>query len=326
MTATAATTGLRIERYAPGRAAEWDQFVERSKNGVFLFRRGYMDYHADRFPDHSLMFRDDNRLVAVLPACERGGVLESHAGLTFGGLVTDRKTRTAAVVDLFAELLGYLRAVGLAKLVYKPVPHIYHQTPAEEDLYALFVHGGTLVRRDAASAIDLTEPLAPAKGRKWAAGKVRSGPLTVSESHDLSQFMAIEEANLREKYGVRPTHTAAELELLAGRFPANIRLFAGFADGRMVGGVVVYESAQVAHAQYIATTAEGRSLGCLDAVLAHLLTEVYPGRVRYFDFGISTEQEGRYLNRGLIAHKESFGGRAVVYDRYELTARGASDG
>ena len=48
-----------------------------------------------------------------------------------------------------------------------------------------------------------------------------------------------------------------------------------------------------------------------------LLNEVYHDRA-YFDFGISTEDEGRTLNEGLIANKESYGARAIVYERYEL--------
>src|SRR5439155_2211097 len=103
-------------------------------------------------------------------------------------------------------------------------------------------------------------------------------------------FMAVEEENLRTKYGVRPVHTAAELRLLADRFPANIRLFVARKDGRLLGGVVVYLSPRVAHAQYIATTAEGRDLGCLDAILDELLGRAFAG-VAYFDFGISTEQQ-----------------------------------
>ena len=47
-----------VERYAPSMAAEWDDFVSRARNATFLFRRGYMDYHADRFNDFSLVARD----------------------------------------------------------------------------------------------------------------------------------------------------------------------------------------------------------------------------------------------------------------------------
>jgi hypothetical protein len=34
---------------------------------------------------------------------------------------------------------------------------------------------------------------------------------------------------------------------------------------------------------------------------------------RYFDFGTSNEDAGRYLNETLIAQKEGFGGRGVAY-------------
>ena len=46
---------IEIVRYTPGKASEWDAFVRKSKNATFLFYRGYMDYHADRFEDFSLM-------------------------------------------------------------------------------------------------------------------------------------------------------------------------------------------------------------------------------------------------------------------------------
>jgi len=311
---------VRIERYDPSHAAAWDEFVGRAKNGVFLFRRGYVDHHADRFADHSLLFWVEDRLAAVMPASERDGVLTSHGGLTFGGVVSDRRMKTATMLELFAAMREYLRERGLSRLVYKAVPHIYHQVPAEEDLYALFAHGARLVRRDVSSTIDLRERVELSKGRKWGAGRARANGLEVAASTDFAAFMAIEEENLRTKYGVRPTHTAAELALLAGRFPENVVLFAASRSGRLLGGVVVYVSARVAHAQYIAATDEGRELGCLDAVMDELLNRVYPGRVAYFDFGISTEKGGTYLNHGLIANKESYGARATVYDFYELPA------
>jgi hypothetical protein len=48
-----------------------------------------------------------------------------------------------------------------------------------------------------------------------------------------------------------------------------------------------------------------------------LLNDVY-GEKPYFDFGISTVENGRSLNSGLIESKESYGARATVYDFYEL--------
>ena len=78
---------INIERYTAEKAAEWDEFVAKSKNGTFLFDRNYMDYHADRFADFSLMFYNDkHKLCALLPANIDDGTLYSHQGLTYGGL------------------------------------------------------------------------------------------------------------------------------------------------------------------------------------------------------------------------------------------------
>src|SRR4051794_33903915 len=73
--------------YKPARKREWDDFVRVAKNGHFLFNRDYMEYHSDRFPDASLMFYDgSDRLIGLLPATARQGVVSSHSGLSFGGV------------------------------------------------------------------------------------------------------------------------------------------------------------------------------------------------------------------------------------------------
>jgi hypothetical protein len=311
-------SSLKVIGYESERKREWDDFVARSKNGLFLFRRDYMDYHADRFEDASLMFEDeDGRLVGLLPASVKGDTVHSHGGLTFGGIVTDARMRVSLMLEVFEVMLAHLAARGARRLVYKAVPHIYHALPAEEDLYALYRSGARLFRRDVSSTIFSAERPALSKGRKWAIAQARKRGLAVERSHDFEGFMHIEEELLLSKYGVRPVHTAAEIELLAGRFPEQIKLFAATDAGRMLAGVLIYESRHVAHAQYISATDEGKATGALDLVIAHLVGEYYADK-RYFDFGISTEDEGRTLNVGLIENKQGFGARAVVHDFYEI--------
>jgi hypothetical protein len=308
---------MRVERFEPRRRDDWDRFVCQSKNGVFLFLRSYMEYHADRFADHSLLFFDDEKLLALLPANRRDSMLVTHGGLTFGGFVTDDRMTTPMVLQLFDALDGHCRESGIARVLYKPVPHIYHRFAAEEDLYALFVRGGRLVRRDVASTIALRDRPAPTKGRKWAAKRAKANGLEVRPSDEFERFMDIEEENLRTKYGVKPTHSAAELRLLAKRHPGHIKLYGAYGGETLLGGVVVYENRDVVHTQYIATTPEGRGLCALDGIIDVLLNDVYAD-MSYFDFGISTEDGGRKLNFGLIENKESYGARAVTYDWYEL--------
>jgi hypothetical protein len=155
----------------------WNDFVKKSTNGVFLFFRDYMDYHSDRFADQSLLFFENDKLIALLPANREQGDLVSHGGLTFGGIVTNERMSIALMHHLFEHLALYLRNEGCRKIIYKPVPHIYHRVPSEEDLYVLFVKNARLVRRDLSATIALRNRLPYAKGRKWSINKAKKAEI-----------------------------------------------------------------------------------------------------------------------------------------------------
>jgi hypothetical protein len=309
---------VRVELYQPKHKACWDEFVRQAKNGVFLFHRDYLEYHADRFSDFSLLFFQNGQLVALMPANRVDDTVVSHGGLTFGGIISGPRMKTVLMLEVFSALVGGLRARGVKKLIYKAIPHIYHTLPAEEDLYALFLHNAKLFRRDVSSTVAPGQKLPYARGRRRALRHAISLGVKVARSWEFCQFMAIAEADLEARHGVRPVHTAAEMQLLADRFPEDIKLFTAHIQGEMLGGVIFYESRNVAHGQYRAATEKGRSLGALDCVVDAILNEVYPHKP-YIDFGISTVEDGRTLNAGLIQNKESFGARATVYDFYELS-------
>lgn len=307
-----------IIRYDDSRAAEWDDFVEHAKNSTFLFCRSYMDYHRDRFSDCSLMVYDDKGLLAVLPANVQGDTLCSHGGLTYGGLLMSRRVRAEMCVKMFGSINGFLGSeCGVSRVVYKPTPWIYHDIPAEEDLYAI-VAGckAQLVAREISSAIRLDDRIAFTQLRRRCAAKARRNGVTVRETGDIDAFWQILDDNLEHKYATRPVHTAAELHLLKSRFPDRIRLFMAYAGNRPLGGTMVFECRNVVHTQYISASAEGKAVGALDLLFAWLIGERYADR-RFFDFGKSTENQGRWLNSNLIFQKEGFGGRGVCYDTYE---------
>jgi hypothetical protein len=308
-----------ITPYAPSLKETWDGFVGAARNSVFLFYRDYMDYHADRFVDQSLLFHTNGRLAALLPATlhEPDRTLISHGGLTFGGVVSGPDMTTAPMLDLFADLCRYLRERGIVRLLYKAVPHIYHETPAEEDRYALFRLGARLYRRDVTSTIALSRKLPFQERRRRGSKKARAAGVVVRQTQDVASFWPILQDNLHHRHGVRPAHSLPEIQSLQQRLADNIRLFAAYQDEAMLAGVLIYENRRVAHAQYISASEEGKRLGALDLVFDHLIT-LYSHHHDYFDFGISTQEQGKVLNVGLTEQKEGFGGRAVVQDFYEL--------
>ncbi|MDQ3283485.1 MAG: GNAT family N-acetyltransferase [Acidobacteriota bacterium] len=307
---------IAIRRYAADGAAEWNAFVRGSRNGTFLFDRGFMDYHADRFDDHSLIFEDRGRMIAVLPAHVRDAELVSHAGLTYGGLVLDPRATLATVHQCFDALLAYIREKALRRLVYKTIPSIYHRQPSDDDRHALFVRGAALHRRDVLLTIDQAERGVVQERRTRARKLASRSGLMVRDSDDYAAYWQVLSENLRAKYDTTPVHTLDEIRLLAAHFPENIRLTVCTSDDQILAGVVVFVTDRVAHLQYIGSSAEGRERGALDAVFAHLL-DVWRDK-RYVDFGMASEDNGRMLNEGLVAFKEGFGARTIVHDHYTL--------
>lgn len=307
---------IDVRRYAPGDSEIWDAFVSRSKNGTFLFRRGFMDYHADRFVDHSLMAFDEGRLVALLPASlGPDGTIVSHGGLTYGGMVLDGRITAALALDIFQRLLEQCRSAGFRRLHYKPVPHIYHRLPAEEDLHALFLCKAQLCRSDLSGTIALQGFDGFAKSKRAGVKAAEKAGVTVAESRDFAAFWTMLAERLAERHGATPTHDQQELELLAGRFSREIRLFVATGDTELLAGILVFDCGPTVHVQYIASSDAGRDIGAIDAIVSHLVTHEYRDRV-WFDFGISTVNQGRDLNVGLSRQKEMYGARTTVYQQY----------
>ena len=308
---------FEIRRYTPAFANEWNQFVAASKNGTFLFDRRYMDYHADRFQDHSLLFYLGERLLAVLPAHQSGDTLCSHNGLTYGGLVMSPRLTVVQTMNLFRELNDYLRTEGFRHVSYKCIPWIYHRLPAEEDLYALYHEcRARMVARDFATDVFLHGDMRWERVRRRGVSRAQKAGVMVERSNDYAAFWDVLSQNLQTKYGVKPVHTLQEITLLHSRFPKNIVLYQAVKDGVVLGGVVLYITPQVVHAQYSSATPEGKKLGAIDLLYSRIFSDYE--NYSHFDFGRSTENpDGSGLNEQLVFQKEGFGGRGLCYDIYE---------
>ncbi|PRM91335.1 GNAT family N-acetyltransferase [Arcobacter cryaerophilus gv. occultus] len=309
---------MNITKYTVEYKSLWNEFVKNSKNGHFFFQRDYMEYHSDRFEDFSLMFFDEtDKLIAILPANIKEDILYSHQGLTFGGFLVDDRMKTETMLEIFESLKHFLKEQNIKKIVYKCIPYIYHLKPSEEDRYALFRNDAKLIRRDVTSTIDLTEQVRYSKGRKWTINKAKKESIETFESNDYEIFWELLTGVLESNHEAKPVHTLEEIKKLANLFPKNIRLFLAKKDEKIVSGALIYENQNIVHTQYLANSEEGRETGALDLLIDYLIKDIYKNK-KYFDFGISNEDAGRYLNTGLIAQKEGFGARAVVHDFYEL--------
>jgi hypothetical protein len=309
---------IDVVRYQPDDKADWDIFLANARNSYFIFQRDYMEYHADRFRDCSLLFRHNGRLLAIMPANIAGDTLYSHQGLTYGGIISDMGMSAALMLEAFKSLIAFMKREGLRHLVYKPIPYVFYAQPAQEDLYALTLNGAVLSRRDLSSALFIEGGVKYTKGKKSNIARARRHGIEIRKSADYRTFIDMLAAVLETRHGVTPAHTAAEMELLSSRFPDHIHLFGAFAGDTMLAGSVIYDNKPVIHTQYMASTPEGKAAGALDQLINVLLTETYAD-YRFLSFGISTINQGQTVNFGLVESKEAFGARGMVHDWYEMT-------
>lgn len=314
---------FHLEPYTPALSHVWDDTVRDSRNGTFLLHRAYMDYHAERFADRSLIVRNErDDIVALFPAADKRGTesnaIISHPGLTYGGLILPMNTNGPLVLDILSAIAEYWRNEGRHQLIYRCIPHIYHRVPAEDDIYALFRLGATFEECTLSCAWDTSSSPIRNENTRRNIARGRKNGITIAESSDWKNFHTMLTDNLAQRHNAAPVHSLNELELLSRRFPENIKLWTAIdVDGSLLAGSVVFLTETCAHTQYIASTPIGRDMRAL-AVLFDTLMAHYADKVRYFDFGTSNEDHGLILNDGLFRQKCGYGARAITYQAYSL--------
>ena len=317
---------MEVSAYQKSDASAWDEVIAISPMATFLHTRRYLSYHADRFKDCSVLIRDGGAgLLGVFPAAadsDCANRVVSHPGISYGGLLHNGALRGQRMLEAFAALKIHYREQGFANLRYKAMPAIYHQTPAADDLYALFRLGAVRYRCDLSCAVDLDHRQPASERRKRALKKaVKHGVEVAEGTAFIEPFWQVLEENLARKFNLRPVHSAAEMQKLHSLFPENIELVVAHLNSEIVGGVVLFKTPAVVHAQYTASNEMGQRVGALDLVFEHCLGKARVMGARYFSFGVSTESEGQYLNATLYQYKSEFGAGGVVHEFYEVGLR-----
>ena len=307
-----------VKKYTEKEYENWNDFIAQSKNATFLFHRDFMGYHQTRFEDFSLLIYKNKKIVAVLPANISRNSVYSHQGLTYGGLIYEEKNKLISVVEIFQTVLFFLSENQIEKLFLKTLPSIYHLKPAEEILYALFLVEAKLIRRDSLSVIDLQQEKKVSKIRKRGVQKAILNNLIIKEEESFDTFWnKILIPNLDKKHHKKPIHLVEEMNYLKSYFPENIRQFNVYFNEEIVAGTTIFETKTVAHCQYISKNENQNNLGSLDFLFHYLINEVFIEK-KFFDFGISNENQGKKINAGLSYWKESFGASTIVHDFYEI--------
>ncbi len=306
---------FQIIKYQPEYQKQWDEFVDKSKNATFLFKRDFMEYHADRFEDFSLLVYKQEKLVGLFPACIQNGVIYSHLGLSYGGFLVKKNIETSIFIQLVKSVLAYYHQAGITQMELKLLPLFYQSQISQELDYVLFLLQAQLVRRDSYFAMK-SQPYQPNRNRKRALRKASEMGIVVQKTNDYTTFWdRILTPNLNHRFGVNPVHTLEEILHLQRKFPDNIHLYGAFLGQEMQAGAVVFVTQTTAHFQY-SSGKEERDSGALDALFDYII-RAYQHK-KYISFGSSSQRQGLELNTGLAYWKESFGAQCLVQSFYQI--------
>lgn len=307
----------------------WDQLIDSSPQGTIFHTRRFLSYHpAGRFTDHSLLLFDGGNLLAIFPAAEvldetGSKILKSHPGASYGGMVTHENLATAECIELLEALSAYASEQGFKSIEFRAPERIFHSHPAEQMEYALLHSGFSRAYEEIGTYFDLEEywdksdeeliMTIPQKTRppirKGLSGGLQFRPLAGDEVRDLHALIT---RNLI-KHEATPTHSEAELMRLVQLFPDRIPSFGIFEGAVLIGGFVLFEITRKKwHIFYSAMDYEYSKLNPLHFGLYQLLCWSRTNRYKYLNYGISTEDQGKIINWGLLKFKESFGGNGVI--------------
>ena len=138
---------LKIKCYDPSQKPVWDDFLENCKNGTFLFKRDFMDYHKNRFEDFSIMIYNGNKLIALVPGNIDLNNVYSHQGLTYGGILIQSDSKFTEYLEIFSEVLRFLKKKSINSLYVRQIPTIYNFNFNDELDYLSFVTDSKNYRR-----------------------------------------------------------------------------------------------------------------------------------------------------------------------------------
>ena len=244
-----------LSLYNSSLKSQWDNFINESKNGTFLFNRNFIEYHKNRFKDYSILFYKQDKLIAVLPANK---------------LDDKKQIKFSDVTEVFNLLLSHLHETNYSTLIIKEIPEIYKSLPSGEVNYLLHRMKAKLIRRDVLSVIKLGNS-SFSRDRIQGNKRGKKNKLTIKETSSFEEFWnTLLIPNLKNKHNVAPVHSLEEITILNEFFPKKIKQFNVYLDDKIVAGTTIFETKTTAHVQYISANAEKNKLGSLDYLFTYL--------------------------------------------------------
>lgn len=305
---------MQIVSYHDSLFLDWDSFIKISKNGTVFHTRNFLSYHEEgRWEDASVLFYKKDVLIGVFPACKIGNRIVSHQGSTSGGLVVATTNTIEDSLEMFRLLNTHFEGNSIQ---FRKHEYIFDKSPAEEVEFAAQQMGYTPIHTELSTCVNLKTDTLLSKNT---ISKIKRGKQKLDIVFDdiaMEEYYSILSNNLK-KHDATPTHSLEEMIKLKHLFPTEYILVTAKVEGKTIAGVwLLKPTPNTLHTFYIAIDYEYKSVYPLYSVFNELITYGKDNQFDFLNFGISTEDGGKVINKGLFNFKESFNGNGVVRTSY----------
>lgn len=324
---------LKLQVFQKDYNDEYEEFVKTSINGTIFHERRFLSYHpSDRFQDNSLLIYNKNKLIAVFPAAlinkNNIRILKSHPGTSYGGLVIKENLSYETINSILDIIENYCFENNINFIEFRHSPKIFLNNPIDQLEFALvrrnyireaeelstfynlqlikylkeedyinyyYNHTNTKARQNIKKAISL--------GVEFS---------FIENNNEVDDYYRILENNLK-KYNTKPVHSKDEIIKLLELYPDRVKIAVSKVNNTILGGFLIFNINKNGwHIFYSCLDydkAEFKGIHfCLFSLKKYLADLSY----KYLNYGISTEDSGKYVNKSLLSFKESFNGMGII--------------
>ncbi len=297
---------LLIKKYQKDDLAQWNLFIENSLNGTFLLDREFMEYHSDRFTDHSLMIFDENILICCIPAHEVDKKWFSHRGLTYGGLIFKEVKKGNEIVEVLNAITKYLKTNNFNSCEFNLSPPIYND--AHDEILETLISNGFEITRTFDNMHVMLEDRSTVSSKKTAG--YRNGTfsdLVFSTTASIEVFYnEVLVPSLKSRHAAAPVHTLKELEKLKENFSDEIIVHAVYQNNQMISGVLFFIKDNIVKSQYAASTQQGFKMRAMDFLYIESMQYFNTAGKKIMDYGTANNPDGSIIS-GLKRFKKELG-------------------
>ena len=310
------TQSIYIDFFNADESNEWDNFILNSTCPHFMLTRKYINHHGSKFQDASLVCRDNNNIISILPAIRENQNWISHKGLSFGGPVFNNNVSGLLVLDILDKYMIFLKAQCYSNIIIKEPPSIYLCKYHELIAFWMIKNKFRQSRVELANVCDI-ESLALTSRRKRSLKKALASHAEVRELQYFSKSeWYVVDASLKSRHDVSPVHTVEEINFLKSEFYSNIIFLCSYSNDKPIGVFVLYLTVDIAHVQYSVATNEGMQINCTDLLYDYTINLAKQRGIKTISFGISSVDGN--VNNGLFRFKEEFGKGSILHKTWEV--------